>query len=101
MNSRPRGPSGAVGGSLNVLDLLAHLLELGLGRGDELRDAQTIGLRTHGVYFAVHLLQQEIELPAAWLGGFRQRGPVRHVASEAGDFLADVRSRCRPDNLLG
>src|SRR5687768_3074659 len=91
MNSRPRrcaadGPwsAGALAeaGLLDILDLLAHLFEFGLGVDDQLRDAQAVGLRTDGVDFAVHLLQEEIELAPAGLGSTGQRGPVRQVGAE-------------------
>jgi len=49
MNSRPR--------LLNILHLLAHLLELRLCVDDQLRDAQSVGFRPDGVHLTVHLLQ--------------------------------------------
>src|SRR5262245_43655548 len=105
MNSKPRRtPPGACGSgaaalaagirarssSLDILDLLAHLLELRLCRDDQLGDAQAVGFRAHRVHFAVHLLEQEIELAAARLRGPGERAPVRDVAAEALDLFADV-----------
>src|SRR3954470_17596733 len=76
MNSRPREP-----GLLGILNLLAHFLELGLGRDDDLGDLQPVRLRPHRVDLAVHFLQQEIELAAARLGALGERIPVRDVAA--------------------
>src|SRR3989442_14937204 len=46
MNRRPRCllPESTLPALLDILDLLAHLLELGLCRDDHLRDAQPVGL---------------------------------------------------------
>src|SRR5688572_25300012 len=98
MNSRPRRAAAAP--LLDILNLLPHLLEFGLGVDDQLRNAEAVGLRADGVDLPVHLLEQEIELPAAWLGTVGQRRPVREVAAESGDFLRDVRTGRRPDDLL-
>src|SRR3954470_22278252 len=92
--SRPPEPRAEGPGSLDILDLLAHLLELRLRRDDQLGYTQAVGLRAHRVHLAIHLLQQEIELAAARLGGVGERGPVRHVTAEAFELLADVRPRC-------
>src|SRR4051812_6355962 len=81
------------GGSLDILDLLAHLLQLRLRSDDQLRYAQAVGLRAHGVDLAIHLLQQEIELAATRLRTVGKRFPVRDVAAESGHLLADVRAR--------
>ena len=61
---------------------------------------QTVGLRADGVDLAVHLLQQEIELAPARLGGAGQRRPVREVAAEAGHFFGDVRALRDAHDLL-
>src|SRR5687767_15954779 len=97
MNSRPRRAAPPL---LDILDLLPHLLEFGLGVDDQLRNAEAVGLRADGVDLPVHLLEQEIELPAAWLWPVGQRRPVREVAAESGDFLRDVRTCRRPVDLL-
>src|SRR5215212_7781871 len=78
MKSSPRSRA-ASRASLNILDLLAHLLEFRLRVDDQLRHVQAIGFRTDGVHLAVHLLQQEIELAAARLGAARERIPMREV----------------------
>src|SRR5438552_947343 len=61
MKSSPRRPEPL----LDILDLLAHLLELRLRGDHELGHAQTVGLRAHRVDLAVHLLQQKVELAPA------------------------------------
>src|SRR5215212_2960366 len=86
-NRRPRRP-----GSFDILHLLAHLLELGLQRDDRLGHRRTFRLGTDGVHFAIHLLQQEVQLAAAGLGAVRQRPPVFEVAAKPNDLFGDVRS---------
>src|SRR5437867_4630270 len=82
MNSKPARPE-PVEGLFDILDLLAHLLELRLRRDDELRDPEAVGLGAHRVHLAVHLLQQEVELAPARLRRVGQRDPMRHVAAKA------------------
>src|SRR4051794_12648312 len=48
--------------SLDILDLLPHLLEFGFRGHDEFRNRLAVGLRADGVDLAVHFLQQEIQL---------------------------------------
>src|SRR5262245_48191156 len=50
--------------SLNVLHLLAKLLELDLHRHDRVAHRGVHGLRAHGVRLAEHLLNEEVELAA-------------------------------------
>src|SRR5437016_14597919 len=83
MKSRPRP-------SLDILHLLAHLLELRFRRDHELGDSKTVGLRSHRVDLAVHLLQQEVELASARLGSVDERRQVRDVAAEPRNLFADV-----------
>src|SRR5258708_675624 len=71
---------------LDILNLFAHLLELGLRRNDQLRHMQAVGFRAHGVDLAVHLLEQEVQLAAAGLRTIGKRHPVRHVSAEAHDL---------------
>src|SRR5688500_6099673 len=96
MNSRPRRAAAPL---LDILNLLPHLLEFGLGVDDQLRNAEAVGLGADGVDLAVHFLEQEIELPAARLGTVGQRRPVREVAAEPGDFFGDVGTGRRPHDL--
>src|SRR5689334_4927753 len=51
-------------GSFDVLHLLAHLLERGLGRDHGLGDLQVVRLGADGVHLAVDLLDQEIQRAA-------------------------------------
>src|SRR5437870_3680422 len=80
MNRMPRAV--VAGASLDILHLLAQLLELRLRRDNQLRHPQPVGFRSHRVHFAIHLLQQEIELAAARLGAVGERAPVRDVGAE-------------------
>src|SRR3954462_1513054 len=71
-NSSPRrvreSPADAAGacvlepGSLNVLHLLSHLLELRLERNHDSRYRRPFSFRTERVHFPVHLLDEEVEL---------------------------------------
>src|SRR5688572_24292307 len=79
MNSRPRRAAPPL---LDILDLLPHLLEFGLGVDDQLRDAEAVGLRADGVDLPVHLLEQEIELAPARLRALGERHPVRQMGAE-------------------
>src|SRR5262245_2158093 len=84
MKSRPRR-------LLDILDLFPHLLEFSLRRDDQLGDSKTIGLRANRVHFAIHLLQEEVELASTGFGTERQRVPVGQMRAKARDLLADVR----------
>src|SRR5713101_9201556 len=101
MKRRPRDPlTDPLPVSLDILHLLAQLLELGLRRDDELGYAEAIGFRPHRIHLAVHLLQQKVELPPARLGAVRQRDPVRHVTPKPRNLFADIGTRCDPNDLL-
>src|SRR5678815_999486 len=83
MNSSPSPPRTRPGdGLFDILDLLAHPLELRLGVDDEFRHAQAVGLGADGVDLPVHLLEQKIELAAARLVAVHERGPMRQVRPE-------------------
>src|SRR5262245_6844446 len=92
MKSSPR--------SLDILDLLAHLLELGFRGNHELGNAEAVRLGAHGIDFAIHLLQEKVELPAARFRTVSQRGPVCDVRAKSRDLLADVRTRGDADDFL-
>src|SRR6476620_4376493 len=92
MNSRPR--------SLNILNLLAHLLELRLGVDDQLRDAQAVGFRADGIHLAVHFLQKKIELAAAGLRPVAERLPMQEMSAKARYLFADVRALNGTHELL-
>src|SRR5690606_14918146 len=51
-------------GSLEILQLLAHLLEAPLHRDDDVRDGGVVGLATDRVHFPANLLRKEPELLA-------------------------------------
>src|SRR3954471_22339310 len=75
---------------LDILDLLAQLLELRLRRDDQFRHADPVRLGPDGVDLAVHLLQKKIQLPPARLRAVAERIPVHQVGPEPGDLFADV-----------
>ena len=62
---------------------------------------QAVGFGAHRVHFAVHFLQKEIELAAAGLGTVDERRPVCDMPAKAFDFLTDIGSSGRADDLLG
>src|SRR5512139_3134607 len=77
----------------DILHLLPHLLELRLDADDRLGDAEAVGLGADRVDLAVHLLEEEVQFPAARLGSVRKRRPLLHVSAEPDDLFADVRAR--------
>src|SRR5918997_284882 len=82
--------SSRVVGSLNVLHLLAELLDLGLDRERRLLDRRVRRFREHGVGLAVELLQQEVE-PLADLGvRVDALAELRDVAPQPRQLLRDV-----------
>src|SRR4029079_11336978 len=93
MNSSPRR-------SVAIVDLLPHPFELRLGLDDQLRDAQAVGLRSNRVDFAVHFLEQAIQLAGARRRAPDERVPMRQVAAEPRDLLADVGALRHADDLL-
>src|SRR5262245_29706176 len=80
---RPEG----VEGSLDILNLLSHPLELRLGVDDQLRHAESVGLRSDGIDLAVHFLQQEVELAAARFGRLDQHRPMAQMRPEPRDLF--------------
>src|SRR5436190_21491729 len=86
--------------SLDILDLLPHLLQLGFERYDQFRHAQSLRLRSKRVHLAIHLLEKEIELAAARLCRVGQRAPVLQMRAEANGLFRDVRAIREPDDLL-
>ena len=75
---------------LDVLDLLAHALDLGLQLDDRVRDHGVLALGADRVGLAGHLLEEEIEAPAHGVRAREERLEVRRVALETGQLLADV-----------
>src|SRR5262249_41799368 len=78
----------------HVLDLLAHLLELGLGADDQIDDLGRGGFGAHRVELAAELLDEEVEATpdaAALLRRRRdQRAHLGQMALRAHDLLGDV-----------
>src|SRR3954467_15756165 len=97
MNSSPRRPAARSGSRpagvalLNVLHLLAELLELRLRGNDQFGNPEAVSLGSDGVDLPVHLLAQEIQLASARLVAVAQGVPVGDVGAEAGHLFADVR----------
>src|SRR5919108_4596544 len=77
--------------SFDILHLLAHLLQFGLQRHDELGHARSLRFRAERVHFAVHLLKEEVELAAARLRRIRERAPMLDVGAEPDGLLCDIR----------
>jgi len=77
--------------SLDVLDLLTDLLQLGLGGHDEFRHARVGGLVPGGVQLAEDLLYEEIDpLSDGGPGRPEQRVDGRQVGREPVALLGDV-----------
>src|SRR5262245_57031884 len=78
-------------GLLNVLNLLAHLLDLDLDPDDRLRDLRVRRLRAHRVRLAEHLLHEEVELATDVARRLSQDdGELSGVAPEPRDLFGDV-----------
>src|SRR6478736_3762592 len=97
MNSSPRPGSGTL---FNILDLLAHPLQFGLGLNDDLRHLQAVSLRADGVHFPIHFLEEEVQFTPARFGTVRQRLPMREVAVETRHLFGDVRSLRHANHFL-
>src|SRR5581483_131962 len=79
--------------SLDVRDLLAHLLDLELDLEDAGDERGVVALGRHGVRLAEQLLREELELAADGLAVRVERGAeLRDVAAEALELLRDVRA---------
>src|SRR4030095_5490558 len=91
-NNRPRDGDAL----LDILDLLAHALELRLGRNHELDRLAAFNLRPDGIDLAIHLLDEKIQLAATRLGPGGQLAPVVEVPAHPHDLLVHVRSRDEP-----
>jgi ABC-type glycerol-3-phosphate transport system substrate-binding protein len=75
---------------LDVLDLLAHLLERGLGADDRGADLGGGRLGADRVELAADLLDEEVEPPADRTVAFDQRTRLVEVAGEPDQLLRDV-----------
>ena len=68
---------------LDVLDLLADLLNLGLEVDDHLCDVRVLALGADGVRLAVELLNEEVRLAADRRAGLQHLAQLRDVAAQA------------------
>lgn len=87
--------------SLDVLDLLADLLESGLGADDRGPDLGGGRLGADRVELAADLLDQEVEPPADRAIAVDQRARLVEVAGEPDQLLGDVRAIGEQRDLLG
>ena len=76
--------------SLDILHLLPHALDLRLGAHHDGGDLCALRLRADGVHLAVHLLHEEVELPAGGLAASEERARLGEVAAEPRHLLRDV-----------
>src|SRR5688500_14861018 len=85
---------------LKILNLLANLLQGGLGRQRRLAHVEIVGLGAHGVHLAIQLLQQEVELAAERAAFVEEKRELRQMCAQAGELLRDV-GLVRPDGRFG
>src|SRR6185503_19293787 len=76
--------------SLDVLDLLAHLLDRDLHVDRGARRLAVLRLGGQRVRLAIQLLHQEIEPATRGLGGIEHRGDFVEVGAETVELLVDV-----------
>src|SRR5688572_5687813 len=86
-NRRPRSRAAAL---LNVLDLLAHLLDQDLDVDRGARGLDVLRLRRERVRLAVQFLHQEVEPPPRWLLRIEHLQDLGHVTAQAVEFFLDV-----------
>src|SRR4051794_25791776 len=96
MNSVPSGWK-----LLDILDLLADALDLGLQFYDEAADGRGARLRAHGVDLAEHLLREEIELLAGRLAPVDGLVELIDVMFEPRQLLGDVAALDHDHHFLG
>src|SRR5882762_3897361 len=77
--------------SLDILDLLAHLLDQKLELEARVGEFLRHGLRAERVRFAVQLLHQEVQALAGPPSGFDHALNLLQVRSKAIELLGDVR----------
>src|SRR5262249_50955607 len=87
---RRRKSSAPRSGSLDILHLLAHPLDLRLHLDHRVRDGAVLRFRADSMDLARRLLQKEIEPPADRLARAEVRLELREVALEARQLLGDV-----------
>ena len=86
--------------------LLADLLDGGLGSQRQIRDLQrrfagAAGLRKNRVGFAVHFLQQKVELLADFAAGVSRIVKLAGVNLQPGDLFADITAVGQDRRFLG
>src|SRR3954452_7770507 len=93
-------PAGPAAPSLNILHLLAHLLDQHLELQRSVRQFGVDGLRAERVGLAIEFLHEEIETLAAAAARSEHSPHFRHVSAQPADFLRDVDLRCEQRELL-
>src|SRR5688572_21135840 len=86
--------------SLNVLDLLAHLLDQDLNVDRRARGLDILRLRRERVGLAVQLLHQEVEPPPGWLLRIEHLQDLGHVTPQAVEFFLDIHLAGEQRDLL-
>src|SRR5918995_1646158 len=81
---------------LKILNLLANLLQGGLGSERRLAHLEIIGLGADRVHLAIQLLQQEVELAPERAALVEQQRELRQMRAQSGELLGDV-GLVRPD----
>src|SRR5690606_22303816 len=85
-----RRPPASAAVLLDILDLLAHLLQLCLGRHDEFRHSCAFGLGAYCIHLAVHFLQQKVEFAPHGLLAVHHVPPMAGMGPQPHEFLAHV-----------
>src|SRR3954471_19364678 len=86
--------------SLDILALLAHLLDFGFDDDRSIADGDVAGLRENRVRLAVHLLEDEIDALADLFIGAQQVAHLHEMTLESGDLFADVRAVGQQNGFL-
>src|SRR5688572_10111670 len=84
---------------LKILNLLADLLQRGLGPERRLAHLEIVRLGADCIDLAVQLLQQEVELAAERTALVEQERELRQMRAQARELLGDV-GLVRPDGCL-
>src|SRR3546814_827946 len=84
---RPRRPTCL---SLDILNLLAQLIDDGFQFEAYSRQADVCGLRAEGICFTVEFLCQEIEPAARRFASGKKLASLRHMGGQAVDLLAHI-----------
>src|SRR3990172_4447830 len=87
--------------SLDILNLLADSLQLGLDRNHPFGDRGILAFRADGVHFPIHLLDDEIELLTTRSLPRHRFTPQGEMTAKASQLLRDVAALDHPDDLHG